>query len=572
MVPIIEFNDFSWMYKASTSLVLKSINLKIHRGEFIGLMGPTGAGKSTLCRCINGLIPLRTKGWIRGTVHVLGMNTRTAKMSELGSRVGLIFQDPETQFIMMTVEDEIALGLETLGLDRNEIRKRIEWALHIVDMDGFENKTPEDLSGGEKQRVAIASILAMRPEILILDEPTSDLDPQGKNKIFQILEKIRNQFDLTIILVSHETEKILHFCNRIIVLQKGEIQFDGHPSKLFQDLALPRKIGIAVPTYLSFRSFLPESTNLLDPIVICQDLIKNLKNVTFTFFEKEKMVPLAPKHQEPVIEVIDLSYTYPNGTQALKDINLQIYPGEFLAIIGKNGSGKTTLVKHFNGLLKAKTGKILLYQTPIDQFSISEISQKVGFCFQNPDHQLFKNTIRDEIEFGLKNLKFPQEEITLRYNEITDLLNLKQFEKTSESSLFLSKGIRQRLALASILVMKPKILIIDEPTTGQDFQMIEEFMKILQKLHSQNHTIIIITHDPRVISYYSKSIVILDNGKLIKKLPTSAFLCDTKLQQIAAFTLPTELKIIQTLQKKGLLPSSINDPKILLDALNRLLH
>ncbi|MFX1588616.1 MAG: energy-coupling factor ABC transporter ATP-binding protein, partial [Promethearchaeota archaeon] len=241
MTSVVEFSDFSWKYKASKNLVLKSINLKIDQGEFIGIMGPTGAGKSTLCSCINGLIPLRTRGWIKGNVKTLGINTRTAKMSELGSRVGLIFQDPETQFIMMTVEDEIAIGLETLCINREEIKNRIQWALKIVELEGYEEKSPDELSGGQKQRVAIASIMAMRPEILILDEPTSDLDPKGKYEVFQILEEIRKEYNLTILLVSHDTKKVLQFCSRVLLLNDGKIKFDGIPNEILQHKDLIQK-------------------------------------------------------------------------------------------------------------------------------------------------------------------------------------------------------------------------------------------------------------------------------------------------------------------------------------------
>lgn len=515
MKTVIEFKDFSWKYKASRDLVLKSINLKIFQGEFIGIMGSTGAGKSTLCYCINGLIPLRTQGWIKGTVNVLSKNTRTAKMTELGQRIGLIFQDPETQFVMMTVEDEIALGLETLGLDREEIKNRIHWALKLVDLSGFEQKSPEELSGGQKQRVAIASIMAMRPEILILDEPTSDLDPQGKNEVFEILEKIRKEFNLTIILVSHKTKKILQFCNRVLLLDDGEIKFDGESSQLLEHEELLMKLGIYIPINMSQ---IGNSASL--------KLSEQINSVNTITLERESL-----------IEVSHLSFTYPNNTQALKDINLEIYNGEFIAIIGRNGSGKTTLIKHFNGLLKPQQGEVLLSGMPVTQYSITEIAKTIGYCYQNPDHQLFKNTIREEIEFGLKNLKFPDEEILNRYIEIIDLLDLKKFEEIYESTFYLSKGIRQRLALASVLVLKPAVLIIDEPTTGQDYRMIEEFMKILQDLHEKNHTIIIITHDPRVIAYYSKAVVILDDGRLIKKLPTQEFLKNEELKKIAAYTL-----------------------------------
>ena len=510
---VVEFEDFYWKYKSSKDLVLNSINLKINQNEFIGIMGPTGAGKSTLCSCINGLIPLKTRGWIKGSVNVLGMNTKKVKISDLGTKVGLVFQDPETQFIMMTVEDEIAIGLETLRLERTEIKARIKWALELVGLEGFEQKSPEELSGGQKQLIAIASIMAMRPQILILDEPTSDLDPNGKQHIFQVLEQIRKKFDLTIILVTHESKKVLQFCTRVIVLDCGKVVFDGVPKKLMSNEQLIDETGICNPEKIAS---------------VVENLIQSSQINTLDNYEMNL-------HQNSIISFDNISYTYPNGTQALKDVSLNIKTGAFLAIIGKNGSGKTTLIKHINGLIKPQSGNVNIKNESIKDYSISSISQTIGYCYQNPDHQLFKNTIREEIEFGLLNLKIDKEEIEKRYNKIVDLLNLRKFEEIYESTFYLSKGIRQRLALASVLVLEPEILIIDEPTTGQDFLMIKEFMKILQDLNKENHTIIIVTHDPFVISNYSKEIIIMSDGHVIKHLSTIEFLKNKELQDIAAF-------------------------------------
>ncbi len=510
VVPIIKITGFNWKYKASQDLVLKNINLEINKGEFIGIMGPTGAGKSTLCHCMNGLIPLRTRGWIKGTVELFGKNTRKAKMTELGQRVGIVFQDPETQFIMMSVEDEIALGLETLGLKRNEIKERIEWALKLVDLEGYEQKAPDELSGGQKQRIAMASIMAMRPEILILDEPTSDLDPEGKKEVFELLEVIREKFDITIILVSHETQKVVDFCDRVILLDEGMIKFDGPTQDFIKKEDLLKSTGIGIPSQLTHEYY----------------------SQTHKTFNIQQVA----RNRIPVIEIKNLNFTYPNLTRALKNINLTLYQGDFVAIIGRNGSGKTTLIKHFNGLLKPQEGSVFLNNKSITEYSIPEIAQNVGYCYQNPDHQLFKNTVKEEIEFGLKNLHVPDEEIKIRYEKIVELLGLAKFEKDYSSTLYLSKGIRQRLALASVLVLEPNILIIDEPATGQDYKLIKSSMQILEDLNEKNKTIIIVTHNPFIISNYSREVIVLHDGKLIAKVPTMDFLKDAKLQKIACFT------------------------------------
>ncbi|TXT60600.1 MAG: hypothetical protein BAJALOKI2v1_90014 [Promethearchaeota archaeon] len=511
---LVEFKDFYWKYKTSKGLVLNNINLKINKGEFLGIMGPTGAGKSTLCSSINGLIPLRTRGYIKGSVEVFGKNTRETKMAELGQHVGLVFQDPETQFIMMSVEDEIAIGLETLNLDREEMRKRIKWSLEIVGLEGFENRSPDELSGGQKQRVAIASILAMRPDIIILDEPTSDLDSEGKYEVFETLEKIKDKFNLTIVLVSHETEKIVKFCDRVILLNEGIIKFDGKTSELENHLELLEELGIYVPSIISKSSKSVE--------------LEHLEHMDYT----NKLIK---KSIEPIIEISNLSFQYPNGTQALQNVSFSIYQGDFIAIIGRNGSGKTTLIKNLYGLLTPEKGSIKFYDKNIEEYKSSEIAQKIGFCFQNPDHQLVKNTIKDEIEFTLRNFEFEEEEIKLRYDEMVKLLDLRRYEEEYSSTFYLSKGIRQRLALGSVLVLKPDILIVDEPTTGQSYNLIVDFMKILQDLNKENKTIIIITHDPRVIAHYSKEVIVLEDGKLLAKCPTLDFLKDKDLQKRAAY-------------------------------------
>lgn len=498
-------------------MVLKHLDLDIMRGEFVGIMGPTGAGKSTLCYCTNGLIPLKQRGWIKGDVEVFGRSTRDpgTSMGTLGRRVGLVFQDPETQFIMMTVEDEIALGLENLGLPRAEIRERIQWALHLVGLDGFEPRVPDELSGGQKQRVAIAAIMAMRPEILVLDEPTSDLDPVGKREIFELLEKIRRDFDLTILLVSHETDKIFQFCDRVIVLVDGQIIFEGIPTELAKQPQLARAAGIYIPG-VTFQE-------------------------TYAARKPEFQGSQSPGSPEAVFTLEQVTFTYPTGSRALDNVSLEVSRGGFVAVIGANGSGKTTLIKHFMGLLHPQQGVARLLGREVSSYTAKEIASRVGFCFQDPDHQLFKNTIREEIEFGLKNLGLPSDEIEQRYTTMVQLFDLEKFAKHYESTLYVSKGVRQRLALASVLVLEPEILIIDEPTTGQDFLMIEEFMKILEGLRRQGKTIIIVTHDPRVIAHYARTVVVMSGGKVVARVPIAEFLRDRELQAVAAYELPVEI-------------------------------
>jgi energy-coupling factor transport system ATP-binding protein len=292
-----------------------------------------------------------------------------------------------------------------------------------------------------------------------------------------------------------------------VIIDDGVKKYDGRANDLLNNTDLLNETGIYIPRD------------------ICAERLSNPKS----------HIRISEK---PLIEASNISYIYPNKTQAIDGVNLEIFPGDFVAIIGSNGSGKTTLVKHFNGLLKPQNGEVCLNGKKITNYSIAKIAQTIGYCYQNPDHQLFKNSIREEIEFGLKNLKFSTEIIKQRYEEMVDLLHLKKFEDVYESTLYLSKGIRQRLALASVLVLKPDILIIDEPATGQDFLMISQFMKILEELNRDGKTIIIITHNPYIIAKYSREVIVMKNGKIITKLPTEDFLINEDFQKAACFIPP----------------------------------
>ncbi|MEM2083705.1 MAG: energy-coupling factor transporter ATPase [Nitrososphaerota archaeon] len=507
---IINIENFYWKYLGSKDYALKNINLKIEKGEFIGLMGPTGAGKSTLCLAISGLIPWVLPGEIKGDIIINGMNTRKYSMKDITEKVGIVFQDPEIQFIMMSVVDEIAIGLERMNLPRSEMIKRVDWALDIVNMQEYKDVSPEELSGGQKQRVAIATMLAKQPEILILDEPTSDLDPKGKMEVFSVISNLRKEFDTTIIMATHESEKILKFADRIIVLNKGSKIFEDSPEKIFSRIDELKNIGIRPPQIIEVCNKLGCGT------ILAIEEAKEILNKKFNLESRkyyQKIDFLKSNDRKPVIEVQNVSYIYPNGFKALENINLTIYEKDYIAIIGQNGSGKTTLAKHFNGILKPTNGKVLVYGMDTRKTSISEIAKKVGYCFQNPDHQIFSNTVEEEIAFGLKQIGLSKKEIDKKVSEILKIMGLEEYRYEDPS--FLGKGQRQRLAVASILALEPKVLVIDEPTTGQDYAMIKDLMNLLTHLNNIGNTIIIITHDMEIAAEYAKRIIIMRNGRII---------------------------------------------------------
>jgi len=538
-----------WQYEGAKDWILKGINLTVKQGEFLGIMGPSGAGKTTLCMCMNGLIPQRARGRYKGCVKIGDLDTIENKMFELAGKVGMVFQDPETQFVMMTVEDEIALGLENLALPREEMRERVRWAMDVVGLsDDFLGKTPLELSGGEKQRIAIASILALKPEILILDEPTSNLDPVGKAEVFSTVEDLKNKFDITIIVVEHEAEKLAEFADRIIVIYNGQIVEEGSPREVFKKVDTLKSLGIRSPQVTEFAQYkkwddVPITINEAE-----KKLAEMLKKEQYRI-QKIEVKTEGKRSREPIIQAENLHYTYPNGGKALKGVSLTIGKGDYLAIIGPNGSGKTTLAKHFNGILKPTDGKVLVDGSDIKKATITKLASKVGYCFQNPDHQLFCQTVKDEVAFGPLNLGLTKEEVEERVDKALKTVGLEIFG--DEHPFFLGKGQRQRLAIASILAMEPEVLIIDEPTTGQDYRMAEEIMCLLDQLNEKGHTVIIITHNmPLVCEHVERVIVMLDGKIIVDGPPAEIFTREDVLREAHLYP-PQITQLAKKLAKFG---------------------
>jgi len=520
----IEFNNFSWQYAGSKNWALKEINLKINNGEFVVITGPSGAGKTTLCLCMNGLIPQRINGILKGNVKIFGKSTLEHDIYEFVKDIGMVFQDPETQFISMSVKNEIAFGMENFGIPREEMRKRLEWVLKLVRMEDSLNKSPIELSGGQKQRVAIASILVIEPKILIFDEPTSDLDPIGRNEVYSVISRIREEREATIIMIEHNLEEVATYADRFILMHDGNIILDLPKDEFFEEIEKISEISKNVPQIAEFFYILKKKGvwNGRIPITLndayeefekiySKNLIKIKNFHLYKSFKKDKKLL---NENKPIIIVENLYYQYPDGTVALKDINLNIKKGEYLAIVGQNGSGKTTLVKHFNGLLKPTRGKVIVKGIDVSSPKVRELINYVGYVFQNPDHQLFCQTVFDEVMFNFKQLKINEEiakEKTLKILESMDLLRYAE-----EHPFFLGKGQRRKLAIASVLSLNPEIIIVDEPTTGQDWKGSKEIMNILDRLNKEDkRTIIVITHNMRIVAEHCDRVIIMSNGRII---------------------------------------------------------
>jgi energy-coupling factor transporter ATP-binding protein EcfA2 len=463
---------------------------------------------------LNGIIPQSINGTLTGEVTVDGLSTADHHVYELADKVGIVLQNPESQLFAMSVEEELAFGPENLGLPREEIEKRIEEVLTIIGIPD-RNRFPFSLSGGEKQRLAIASMLTMRPSYLVLDEPTSQLDPQGRRGVFSVLNRLYNE-GMTIVLIEHDTEHVANHAHSVVVLKNGRVITKGPPKKVFSDVKKMKALGIQVPEVVEFTHEL-HKRGLIDEMCITLDEAR--KSLSFSKFIrnllplKERNTPPLRDHEEeaPLIEIRTLSFKY-EDILVLKNISFTINKGEIIAIIGQNGSGKTTLVKHFNGLLRPCSGEIIIEGEPVSRKSVAEMARKVGYVFQNPNHQIFADTVFDEIEFGLINLQVPESEREEKVHGVlrqTDLFRYKDHHPMS-----LSGGEKQRLAIASVLVMNPNILILDEPTTGLDLKSSRAIINLVKTLHSQNRTVILITHDMRLVAEMAHRIIILKQGEI----------------------------------------------------------
>lgn len=498
--------------------VLKGINLRIDAGEFVAIMGRTGAGKTTLCLTLNGIIPHSTGGVFQGCVRVFGLDTRMCEVATLASTVGVVLQDPESQFFNMTVEDEVAFGPESQGLPPDLIAERVEWALQVVEMLPYRRRSPFQLSGGEMQRVAIASVLAMRPRVLVLDEPTSGLDPLGKAEVFRVVRRLKEQ-GITIILVEQDADRIAEFADRVIVLEDGCIVADGSPQDLFTQVERMERAGVAVPQV----SELAARCNRLWQVdwrfvcikQACTALAQRLLSAPGAVLPSDIRLRTCRVHHsdKTAIRVERLWYQYNREIVALRDVSLDIPAGAFVAILGQNGSGKSTLAKHFNGLLKPTRGHVYVNGEDTARRNVGDLARVVGYVFQNPDHQIFCPTVWEEVAFGPRNLGLDAQAVQRRVEETLERFGLTAHAEKPPA--LLGFGLRRKVALAAVCAMRPEVLILDEPTTGLDWASALDLMALVDELHAAGHTIVMITHDMRLAVMFAEQVLVLHEGRVL---------------------------------------------------------
>jgi energy-coupling factor transporter ATP-binding protein EcfA2 len=547
----IKVTDLTWQYDQTDAPALQDINLEVEEGELVLITGASGAGKSTLCKALNGLIPHSYRGTGRGRVEVAGLVTNKHHTSELAEHIGMVFQDPDTQLVSMSVMDELVMGMERLQVPRDEMTARIEWVSKLLRVEDLMDRPPYQLSGGQKQRVAIASILAMKPNILILDEPTSELDPRGKEELFDSIRDLK-QAGMTLVLVAHATEEAVPLADRIILMEHGKIVREGPPKQFFAEVDLVAERGVRIPQVIQLANRL----HLDDIPLDIDEALPRLAKYRYRLHQREVN---DLRGTEVVIRVVDLEHTYPDGLHALGGVNLTVRRGEMLAIVGQNGSGKTTLAKHFNKLLEATSGSVFINGENIEHHQCTRVSRQVGYVFQNPDFQICTNSVLDEARFGLVNMKLEPERIEGAANRALAIVGLEN--KKNEHPFNLSKGERQRLAVASVIAMEPPIIVFDEPTTGQDAVQSKEIMGLIKRLNeASGKTIIIITHDMELVADYCQRVVVLSHGKvLLDGSPQSVFSEDESLHE--AFVRPPQ--ITQVFRRLNLGPAlSVDDVEV----------
>lgn len=523
-------------YKGSNRWVLDGVSLDVARGECVAVLGPTGSGKSTLCGVMNGTVPLFLEGDLQGDVLVDGMVPAKVGTAKMAAHVGLVFGDPDMQLFGMTVEEDVAFGPANLGLDYPTIMERVHKSLVDMRLTGLERRAPYRLSGGERQATAIAGVYAMLPDIMVLDEPTSMLDPQGKARVFSIIKRLKEELGITVILVEQEVDDVLELADRVFVMNAGRFVLQGTPREVFGRVAEVAAAGVRVPHVVRFGTLLgaervpftlDEAVQLVESGGWLSGAWRDTsddagaggeKGTTTTAGHTSNAVSGATSPGRPlgdvIIEVKGLEHRYPQGALALRGVDLTVREGEFIAIIGQNGAGKTTLTRHLNGLLKPTAGDVRIGGRSIKDLTAAQVSRTVGYVFQNPDEQLFCNSVEEELRFGPGNVGLTGEELDRRVEEILQDIGLAGYREVWPK--YLTKGERQRLALASVVAMDPAILIVDEPTTGLDWLESLQIMDYLKRLHDdRGKTVLIITHDMNIVSLYAGRVVVMAGGRVV---------------------------------------------------------
>ena len=511
---VISFEDFGFQYTAQAEPTLYDINLKIRKGEKVLIAGPSGCGKSTLAHCINGLIPGSYPGKITGRLTVGGKNALDLGLFGLSKIVGTVLQDSDGQFIGLTVAEDIAFALENDCIPTEQMRKEVERIAELVDVKHVLRHAPHEISGGQKQRVGLGGVMVGQVDVLLFDEPLANLDPATGKQAMVLIDEIQKRTGCAVIIIEHRVEDVLYRpVDRIVVMGEGRIQYDGDPDMLFcSDLLQER--GIREPLYVTALKYAGvELTQKMRPSYLPELVLsENQKALVRNWFDRQPAAEIVPE-REVLLRVDDLDFTYEGGHHALRGIGAIIHKGEMISIVGTNGAGKSTFSKVVCGFEKQQSGILELKGVDLSTLSIKERADHIGYVMQNPNQMISKTRIFDEVALGLRNRGISEEEIRTRVEETLKICGLYPFRNWPVSAL--SYGQKKRVTIASILVLKPEIILLDEPTAGQDLNHYTEIMDFLSELNRQGMTVVLITHDMHLMLEYTPRAIVFHGGQVI---------------------------------------------------------
>lgn len=546
--PIISFKNFTFQYRAQKKPTLKEINLDIYPGERVLIAGPSGCGKSTLAGCINGLNPFSNPGECSGELIVDGVNAPKSSIFELSAHVGTVLQDPDGQFIGLTVGEDIAFALENSCMPQDEMHEITRHAAELVDIQDHLDYAPHELSGGQKQRVSLAGVMVDQVKILLFDEPLANLDPATGKQTIELINEIQENTDTTVVIIEHRLEDVLwRDVDRIVLMGEGRILADLHPDELLSTSLLEEN-GIREPLYLTAMRYAGvEITPEKKPAHVESVVMDEMDRKKMKDWFREREAVEAEKEDQPLLEVKNLNFGYEKSQQTLRNVTLTIHKGEMVSIVGKNGAGKSTFSKLVCGFETPDSGEILFNGKDLLQENIRHRAKHIGYVMQNPNQMISKTMIFDEVALGLLNTGKSEEEIREKVEETLMICGLYPFRNWPVSAL--SFGQKKRMTIASVLVQDPELIILDEPTAGQDFRHYTDIMEFLRGLNEKGVTVVMITHDMHLMLEYTPRALVFADGRLIADRSAAAVLCDPQLigqaalKETSLFTLANQLGI-----------------------------
>ena len=531
--PIISFKNFSFQYRAQKKPTLQDINLDIYPGERVLIAGPSGSGKSTLASCINGLNPFSNPGECTGTLTVDGVDAPHSSIFELAGHVGTVLQDPDGQFIGLTVGEDIAFSLENNCTPQPEMKEIVQHAAELVGIEHHLGFAPHELSGGQKQRVSLAGVMVDQVKILLFDEPLANLDPATGKQAIELIDTIQQKTDTTVLIIEHRLEDVLwRNVDRIVLVNEGRILADLHPDELLSGSLLAEN-GIREPLYLTAMRYAGIAiTPEKHPAHIDSVALDEADTARLHSWFRAEPLPAPKPAPEPLLEVRDLCFGYNKGQRTLQNVSFSIGKGEMVSIVGRNGAGKSTLSKLICGFETQDAGEIYLNGKDLKDENIRRRAKHIGYVMQNPNQMISKTMIYDEVALALQGSGLTDKQIRAKVEDTLKVCGLYPFRNWPVSAL--SFGQKKRVTIASVLVQDPELILLDEPTAGQDFRHYTDIMEFLQGLNAQGVTVVMITHDMHLMLEYTPRALVFCDGQLIADRSASAVLCDPELIERAA--------------------------------------